>query len=67
MRTYSKGELASLYMPEASVEVARGKLVSWIKHNKELEKELISAGYTRYAKLLTPKQVGIIYQYLGRP
>jgi len=67
MRMYGKGELASLYMPDVSVPVARNYLCSWIKHNRKLNEELVEAGYTPRAKLLTPKQIHIIYKYIGEP
>lgn len=67
MKTYSKGELAALYMPDSAIEVARKHLCAWIKHNEALQEELKAAGYSPSAKLLTPKQVQIIFKYVGEP
>jgi|GEM_PF-4611650 hypothetical protein len=67
MRVYSKGEVASMYMPAVSVGVAREFLLGSIRKNKALEKELIDAGYSLRAKTLTPKQTRIIFHYLGGP
>lgn len=67
MRVYSKGEVASMYMPDVTVGVARDFLLASIRKNKELEKELIAAGYSLSAKTLTPKQTRIIFYYLGEP
>jgi len=67
MQVRSKGEIAALYMPDSSVETARAYLSSWIKHNANLSDELKATGYTPRAKLLTPKQIRIIFHYLGEP
>jgi len=67
MKVMGKGELAGMYMPKATVAVARAYLISWIKNNEQLKKELEEAGYTSRAKLLTPKQIEIIFNYLGEP
>lgn len=63
----SKGELAAMYMPNVAVPVARAFLISCIKKNKQLKKELEEAGYTSRAKLLTPKQIRIIFRHIGEP
>lgn len=67
MEVLSKGELALLYMPKATVPVARAYLSSWIKHNEALKNELKATGYSPNAKLLTPKQIKIIFHHLGEP
>ena len=67
MKTYSKKELATLYMPEATIHAARKQLSLWIRHNKDLQNELKAAGYQPRKKLLTPRQLEIIFRYLGEP
>lgn len=66
-RTYSKSELASLYMPHVATATARRTLARWIAHNKQLTEELAQAGYKKQQILLTPAQVSIIFKFLGEP
>ena len=67
MRMYGKGELASLYMPNVTIPVARNYLSAWIRNNPKLKEELEEAGYTTHAKLFTPKQIRIIFKHIGEP
>lgn len=67
MRVYSKAEVACMYMPHVTVGVARNFLLASIRKNKKLEKDLMEAGYSFRAKILTPKQTRIIFEYLGEP
>lgn len=67
IRTYGKGELASLYLPNIQPASARRTLRNWINKNIALKNALIDAGYTNDAVLLTPIQVEIIFEYLGMP
>ena len=64
----SKTELAQAYFPNTmNLDTARRNLSRWIKMNPELTAQLQENGYRERQKLLTPKQVGIIYKYLGEP
>lgn len=65
IRTYSKSELATYYMPHLAPESARKNLRIWIKSNKEMEKELVNLGYKPNNVLLTPAQVAVIVKYIG--
>ncbi|MDL2299234.1 DUF4248 domain-containing protein [Bacteroides sp. OttesenSCG-928-E20] len=67
IKTYGKGELASLYMPDVQPSTARRVMVSWIECNEKLKAELLEAGYRERAVLLTPRQVEILFKHLGRP
>lgn len=67
IKTYSKGELALLYMPNVLQPTARRTMMGWIQKNAPLIAELYEAGYRDRAVLLTPKQVEIIFKYLGPP
>lgn len=67
IRSYTKSSLAQLYNPEVCAASARRLLHRWINHNNALQKELEAAGYSDRARLLPPRQVGIIVKYLGKP
>ncbi len=57
----TKGELAKKY------NVSVKTLVNWIYKNSELYKILKSYGYNETDKVLTPKQIEFVYEYLGEP
>lgn len=42
-------------------------LKNWINRNSNLLIALKNAGYNKYQKNFTPKQVEILYEYLGEP
>lgn len=64
----TKGELAMLYFPEArSVKTATNRLGRWLKLCGGLLPALCEAGYTARQKYLTPRQVEIIFYFLGEP
>ena len=67
IRSYSKSELAQQYNPDLSVSRARQILHRWITNNKNLCDELLRNGYNKHVQILTPRQVGLIVQYLGEP
>lgn len=60
-------ELGQMYFPNSTSKSAGTQLVRWIKYNKYLWQELIEAGYSKGQRLMTPRQVGLIFQYLGEP
>ena len=57
IRTYTKAELAHLYNPTVCIKVALQILRRWILFNLPL----------LHNRLLSPKQVATIVQYLGEP
>ena len=63
----TKKELSLLYAPTLSVEGARQRLRRWLTYNPRLVRALERAGLRPRQKTLTPRQVKIIYQYLGEP
>ena len=64
----SKGELAQAYFPRTiDPKNALRNLARWIDMNPELVKQLKESGYQRRQRLLTPRQVSIIYKFLGEP
>ena len=62
-----KQDLAMAYFPDCSKATASKLLAREIHSNKPLMAELQSAGYTRTRKLLSPRQLQIIYTHLGHP
>lgn len=67
IRAYSKAELAMLYHPTQCITVALKTLSRWTKANPALQEELNNAGYNKYRKSFTPKEVRIIVKHLGEP
>ena len=63
----SKAQLAALYAPCLSERGALKRLQAWIDFNPRLAHALERAGFRKRQKLLTPRQVDIIYKYLGEP
>lgn len=66
----TKKELAILYwdgpLPE-DMKIVTNHLMRWIKYNKNLFEELKANNYLSNNREFTPKQVEIIYKYLGEP
>lgn len=62
-----KQDLAMAYFPDCSKATASKLLAREIHGNKPLMTELQSAGYTRTRKLLSPRQLKILFSYLGEP
>ena len=65
--SYTKQELALLYFPDATPEVASAHLRRWIILCKPLYEQLLKTGYSKWAKGFTPTQVSYIFAYLGEP
>lgn len=63
----SKAEVAALYAPNLTERGALKRLQAWIDFNPRLMRALERAGYRKRQKLLTPRQVDILYRYLGEP
>ena len=64
IQTYSKSQLATLYLPHIQPASARR---SWITQNTALQAALAQTGYSEKAILLTPAQVGLFFKFLGEP
>lgn len=68
IKSYGKSELALLYFPDAATALgALSNLNAWIKGNKQLSTELKSCGMPPKSKFFTPKEVSLIFHYLGEP
>ena len=65
--TLSKKELSFLYAPELTERGARKRLSAWLQYNPKLIRALERTGYKKQQRLLTPRQVEIVYRYLGEP
>jgi len=63
----TKKELALRYTPDGSYGAAINRLTRWINGDPELLSALHAAGYQDTQRILTPRQVSIIYDYLGTP
>ncbi len=62
-----KQDLAMAYFPDHSKESASKRLANEIHSNKPLMAALQATGYTRSRKILSPKQLQIIFSFLGEP
>lgn len=62
-----KVELARAYAPNLTDGAALNRLASWIAYNPQLSMELDKTYYKRTQKAYTPKQVELIYEFLGEP
>ena len=67
IRAMGFGELAQLYNPRIKPESASNMLRLWIGKSKSLKMALNEGGYKKGSKLLTPRQVEILVDYLGPP
>lgn len=68
VKSYGKSELALLYFPDAVTTFgALSNLNSWIRGNRELYAALRSCGMPPKSKFFTPREVSLIFSYLGEP
>lgn len=65
--TYSMKELSAMYFPHSSIRSAGVQLKRWFVYNKPLMQALNETGYYNGQKILTPKQVTLVFEYLGEP
>lgn len=66
-RSWSVKELALQYFPNSSPKCAVAQLRVWIMHSSDFSTALTQAGWRRYQKIYTPRQVQIIVNHLGEP
>lgn len=66
-KIYYKQELAMRYFPNDSPKTARDKLTRWINRCKDLSMAMAKAHYRTTDKYYTPRQVQLIFEYLGEP
>lgn len=67
IKTYSKQELAMLYFPDAEPMCARKHLWRWICNCPQLVDRLNESRLSARSKIFTPRQVALIFDYLGEP
>ena len=67
IRTYGLQELGQAYFPNSTPRAASAQLKKWISHDKRLLSHLVECGYYHGQKLLTPRQVRLIVEWLGDP
>lgn len=67
IRPYGVGELAALYFPHIQQSSAVNQLRRWIVESPFLLEDLQAAGWKRYRKVFSPKQVAVIIEHLGEP
>lgn len=68
VRALTKKELAYLYFPDvADPKCAVGRFMRMIHGCPGLEAQMTAAGYTKAQKVLSPKVIGVIVEWLGAP
>lgn len=66
-RSYGFKELAVLYFPNIAPASASIRLKAWIKDSPELLQTLAGTNYHLTARVLTPRQTGMIENAFGSP
>ena len=67
MQALSLKELSLMYFPTSSVKSAGTQLKRWLRYNTALWDDLAVSGYRNGQRLLTPRQVALVFHYLGEP
>ena len=66
-RAYGVTEFAQLYFPGQTPVIAYKRMWEWIRTSRELKAKLEAAGWVKFQKLYTPKQVAVLIDHLGEP
>ena len=66
-KSLSAKELAVLYFKYSTPDTAVKQLGRWIRRNKELKAALDKAGFHDRQHIYSPRQIDLIFQYLGNP
>jgi Fic family protein len=67
LRSYGYAELALLYFPNSTKKSATSQLRRWIRRNGELRNTLAQIGFAERQRILTPRQVEVVVQFVGEP
>jgi len=67
IRAYGRTELAQLYFPQLSPQVAFRKLQYWIDVYPGLRENMIAHGYSRHTRIFLPVHVRLIVNAIGEP
>lgn len=66
-RAWGVSEFAQLYFPGQTPVVAYKRMWEWIRVSRGLKAKLEAAGWVKFQKLYTPKQVAVLVDHLGEP
>lgn len=66
-RSYGKGELAMLYLPDIQQQSAVDQFNNWIEAAPGLKERLIATGMNPRSRRYTPAQVRLIIEVLQEP
>ena len=66
-RSYGKGELAMLYIPNIQQQSAVDRFNEWIEAAPGLKERLLATGMNPRARYYTPAQVRLIVEVLQEP
>lgn len=66
-RAYGVTEFAQLYFPGHKSVIAYKRMWEWIRTSQGLKTKLEAAGWVKFQKLYTPKQVAVLIDHLGEP
>lgn len=66
-RTYGKGELALLYLPNILQQSAVDRFNEWIEAAPGLKERLLATGMNPCSRYYTPAQVRLIVEVLQEP
>lgn len=67
IRSYTRTELAMMYMPYLSKSCALKNFNNWLKINKNLWDKLVESGVTERTRRYTPRQVKLIFDAFDMP
>jgi hypothetical protein len=67
LRSYGYCELALLYFPNSTKKSATTQLRRWIRRSDELLRTLKQVGFAERQRILTPRQVEVVVQFVGEP
>lgn len=67
IQSYGKSELALIYFPKSSQHTATVHLMSWIRGCPVLCEELAKLKRSKFSKDFSPREVDLIFKYLGKP
>ena len=66
-RGTDKRTLALRYFPHSTPAAALRRMERWMNQAHGLQEALRATGYRRRNRTLTPRQLRIVYDYLGEP
>ncbi|NDV59040.1 DUF4248 domain-containing protein [Bacteroides sp. 519] len=66
-RSYSRTEIATMYMPCLSSRTALRHFNIWLNQNQRLQQKLKDLGANETTRMYTPKQIEAIFEEFGTP